>query len=542
MRAHVRNVSISLVAAMALLGCSTTHYRQSADREAYGIIAQKTSKVPGMPGDFTIDTQGSPDLAGLPVIDKADEFMGEEGQREAGANVLSLEQALSIAVKNNRDYQSQRESVYLSALNLSLARHRFAPIFSGSANGEYARSTRDVSQFSDAAALFNRSPELANSIGALVGTPGDLLTNYSQLVTSTSALTGLDQPGVKIVDERSVNGQTNIGVTKLLAGGAQIAAELTSNFLRFITGDPRVSTSSALIASIRQPLLRGAGSKVAQETLTQSERDCLYQLRTFTRYRQEFTVTIASAYYRVLQSRDAIRNNWAGFKAQERAVERQRAKSQAGRLKKSELGRTEQAELDAKDSWNSSVRSYKEALDQFKIQLGLSTDAHIVLASTELDDLLRKTLDMPKVTSEDAVQVALKARLDFYTSQDQRDDAERKVAVAANALKPKLDIVADGAIKSTGTDNFSELDTRRATWSVGLDTDLPFDRKSERNSYRAALISLDKASRQMSLAEDNVKLQVRAAYRDLEQAQRSYEIRQNGRETERRPCARAGLT
>ncbi|MBI5095685.1 MAG: TolC family protein [Candidatus Hydrogenedentes bacterium] len=524
----VRDISILLSALMAFWGCSTAHYRQSADREAYGIIRQKTPNVPGMTPEFSIETQGAPDLAGLPALDKADEFMGDEGKREIGSTVLTLEQALSIAVKNSREYQSQKEAVYLSALNLSLARHQFAPIFSGTASGTYRRTTRDLTQFSDAAAIFNRSPELAQGIGTLVGTPGDLLSSYAQLITSASRLTGLDQPQAHVVDDRSLSGQTGIGVGVLLSGGAQIAVDLTSNFLRFLTGDPRVSATSALVSSIRQPLLRGAGSKVVKETLTQSERDCLYQLRAFARYRQEFTVNIASAFYRVLQNHDAVRNNWAGYKAQERAVERQRALSQAGRLKKSELGRTEQAELDAKDAWNNSIRVYKEALDQFKIQLGLSTDAQVALASSELDELMLKELAVPAVTSEDAIQVALKARLDLYTSRDQKDDADRKVTVAANGLKPQLDVLVNGQVTSSGADNLSNLDFERSQWGVGLDADLGLDRKQERNTYRAALIALDRATRALSLSEDNTKLQVRAAYRDLEQAQRSFEIRQLG--------------
>ena len=54
--------------------------------------------------------------------------------------------------------------------------------------------------------------------------------------------------------------------------------------------------------------------------------------------------------------------------------------------------------------------------------------------------------------------------------------------------------------------------------------DLPFDRKEDRNVYRAALIGLEQAKRSDSLNFDNVRLQIYDDWRALEQAKRNYEI------------------
>jgi hypothetical protein len=56
-----------------------------------------------------------------------------------------------------------------------------------------------------------------------------------------------------------------------------------------------------LSASVTQPLLRGSGRQIVQENLTQAERNALYQIRSFNRYRQTFVVSIVNDYYRVLQ-------------------------------------------------------------------------------------------------------------------------------------------------------------------------------------------------------------------------------------------------
>jgi outer membrane protein TolC len=71
-------------------------------------------------------------------------------------------------------------------------------------------------------------------------------------------------------------------------------------------------------------------------------------------------------------------------------------------------------------------------------------------------------------------------------------------------------------------------DLERYRWSAGLNVDLPFERTAERNAYRAALIAQERAGRQLEQTEDQIKLQVRDDWRDLDQAKRSYEIAEMG--------------
>ena len=168
-------------------------------------------------------------------------------------------------------------------------------------------------------------------------------------------------------------------------------------------------------------------------------------------------------------------------------------------------------------------------MDEFKILLGLSTDARIILDDAELAQLMDKGIPDLPITVDDAVAVALAARLDLYTARDELDDAERKLVVAANALKPGLDLIITGQVDSEpGDDTFSELDWQRARWSAGFDLELPVDRKAERNAYRSGLITYERVSRDLDLAIDNTKLDVRNAWRVLEQAERAYRIRSIG--------------
>lgn len=527
LRIHTCSVAgiIAGLALIAVSGCSPARYRDAADRETYGILDAKSAEMPGMEEDFSIESEhGWAPLDGLPANTGTEPALGAFEESERGAQVITLEQALNIAVRNSRTYQNRKESLYLQALSLTLERHRYTPIFSGSFSGDYIHSTRDVIRPSDFREALNSADGILRSFRDLTGTPAGLLEQYAALVREAGELGGLDQPRVDIRSEESVTGQTSAGVNVLLRGGGRIALNLTSNFLRFLTGDSRTATSSALTASVTQPLLRGAGADIAAERLTQAERDTLYALREFTQFRKQFVVTICSQYYQVLQRKDVVRNTWRSYENFQQAVERERALTTEGRRTQGDLGRFEQAQFNAENTWINAIRNYKEQLDQFKIQLGLSTDAEIILDDLEMDQLREIGLQHPEITPEDAVQVALAARLDYYNAQDRTEDAGRRVKVAANALKPGLDLVLAGRVDSTGQDHFQELDFRRARWNAGLDADLPFDRKSERNAYRAALIAYERALRDFSLEEDNVKFEVRAAWRNLEQARRNYEI------------------
>jgi outer membrane protein TolC len=517
---------LALVLALALTwGCSPARYRDRADREAYRIIREKSPAVPGMDPEFSIEAAAPPvSLDGAPEVTEADPALGPDGGGEVGARILSLERALQLAVTNSRSYQNEKEALYLEALGLTLDRHRYTPIFSGGASTTFTQETREVTGASDFSRVLGAAGDVIGEIEQLTGTPADLLNQYASIVEQAGAIAGWDNPQTDLVDERTLTGDSSFGVGILLKGGGQIALGLTSNFLRFLTGDARESANSVLTGSFAQPLLRGAGSKVSAERLTQAERNVLYSLREFTRFRQEFTVDICSAYYGVLEQRDAVRNNYRSYVNFQRSFARESAFAQEGRKTQADLGRLEQSLLTNEDSWINSIRQYKENLDRFKVQIGLSTDARVVLDDQELDLLRSSGLSHPDISAEDAVKVALTTRLDLYNEHDRLEDSERRVVVAANALKPGLDLLLQGSVRNTGETDFDDLDFRQGRWNAGVDLDLPLDRKAERNGYRSALIAHERAMRGLTLAEDNIKLQVRADWRNLDQARRNYEV------------------
>ena len=476
-----------IVAASGLLtvfvaGCTSKYWKGSADREAARLIREKAPSVPNMDTNFTIDTRPPVLLAALPVAGEPGEFLGPEGANERGAHILPLELCLDLAVRQSRDYQNRKELLYLNALDLSLARQRLTPIFSARGNG----------------AVRNDTPQRVIGTDPITQQQTTALRNGSQVVT----------------------GFGDFGLSWLLATGARLSTDFTTDFFRYLVGGSGQNTSTRLGATLTQPLLRGAGFRATLEDLTQSERALLYGLRDFAQYRQTFAVDTASSYYAVLQARDTARNSFLDLARSRQNVARERSFAEEGQRPQASLDQFRQAELNSETRWSESVRGYREALDRFKINLGLSVQARVVLDDQEL---ARLRIAEPGVPVELAVPVALATRLDLQTAREQVEDADRRIPIAKRNLLPQIDAVAGAGISNSGTNGLPLPDPRLYQWNAGLQVDLGLDRKSQRNDFRRALIAGERGRREFALALDNVRLQVASDWRALDQARRNFE-------------------
>jgi hypothetical protein len=156
--------------------------------------------------------------------------------------LLTLDQAAELATFNSRQYQDQRENLYLAALPVSTERFSFMSQF-----------------FAAQEAIRAYSASEAN---------GGKANNWS------------------------LNNGT--GLSKVLPTGGLLLLSF-SNQTVFDFLDPKHITSiSNLNFNAFQPLLRGGGEAVALESLTQAERNLLYQIRNYARFRKELYVAIAS--------------------------------------------------------------------------------------------------------------------------------------------------------------------------------------------------------------------------------------------------------
>ena len=458
---------------LALPGCTGSLHRKWADREVFGILRSKASTVPNSgDGLFNITPPGPVSLAKLARSTKPGEFLGDRAFIEQDARLITLADALQYGVERNRSYLGQKEDVYLTALDLTGVRHDFALIPTATGTGNY-----------------NLKRDALN----------------------------------KVVTNRTLTAHGDVGFSMLQNTGAVLASNLVGDFMHLITGKLTGARNSALVATLSQPLLKGAGSLSVTEPLTQAERDTLYAIRDFTQYRKTFCINVTTQYYQTLQARFTARNSYLAFQAFKKLIELQAALTDANRpgRTKTALGLIKQAQFTYNRNWLNAVKSYEAALDDLKLTLGLPVTEHIVLDQSELDKL---ALIQPPGNLDEATKTAMTTRLDLWNQRDTLVDTERKVRIAKQNLLPTLNGVLKYNSPSDPTSNTIKIDSRRHELNAGLDVDLHLDQKPARNDLRSAEIAEQKARRAVDLAEENVRRDLRISWRALELARNQLEL------------------
>ncbi|MDK1031156.1 MAG: TolC family protein [Planctomycetia bacterium] len=386
-----------------------------------------------------------------------------------GLRHLNLAQCLQIANRRNRDYQSRKETVYIAALALTAARYDFDPHWTAGLGTTWNRSSSNV---------------------------------------------------------QNLDSSADIGVSHRLKQGAALTASVGLTALKFVNSGLAEEIQASLDFAVSQPLWRGVDPRIVQENLIQSERNALYAVRSFARFEKTFAVRVADRYFRVLEQQDEVGNTKQNYESLKASRERAEWLAKAGRIKQFQVDQTRQDELQAENRWINARERYTTLLDEFKIVLGLATDAAIELDRADLDRLAAGGLEAVDVAVADAVKEALEKRLDLKNSHDAVDDARRKVNVARDDLKGDIALVASWGMDTPTVARGTRLRLTEGAGAVSIDFDLPLDRLTERNGLRSSQISLNRATRSWTLKEDNVKLEVRTAYERLQRALKSYRIQQ----------------
>ncbi len=395
---------------------------------------------------------------------------------------MGLVEVIQYAHDHSRDLQAAKEDLYLQALALTLERHLWTPRF----------MSRISSTYRDA-----RIRDEDN-------------TGNGSVINQTLELMG------------------DLALEQRLPYGGQIVATYMASMIRDVEEHVTNAESGSVIIQADIPLLRGAGP-AAYESRYRAERDLIYEVRAYERFRRNYVVDVASAYFRLQSQRASLRNAILSRSGFRETLERSLAFLEAEKAQRVESDRARSQYLVSCSSVIDRMQAFESALDNFKILIGMPT-------TVPLDIIEREEMELsePAVVESEAIETALSLRLDLLTTRDQVEDAQRGLAIARNNMLPDLDF--RGALQySSNPDHHSVWDLREDTraWSVGLDLEVPIDRKAERNQLRASIILLRRSERDVDLAEDRVRRDVRLAMRRIRQAQLNLVIsRENVRTTD----------
>ncbi len=306
-----------------------------------------------------------------PKIQALDQELAAGLPRGSQPYLITPDQAMTLALVNSRDYQTRLENVYLTALAVTLQRFNLEPqVFAG------------------------LSPTTATRAG---GSPANFANSF--LYRTLEAPGG----GASVLSQGQV-----AGVGKLFMSGASVVTAFASQTVFNLTGSNPIqpTVQSVIPISIVQPFLKGGGRAVTLEGLTQAERNMLYEVRAFARYRQDFVTKIvlgnqtgnaanlaigttgATAaggdpvigYMPLVQTLMQIENNRNQVSNFETvlALQEEQVGGEGSGLTQLQVDQTNSSLQSARVSLLQSQVLYRNQLDQFKMQMGLPPDTPIV--------------------------------------------------------------------------------------------------------------------------------------------------------------------
>jgi outer membrane protein TolC len=538
-----RLLTISAVAAasLAAAGCSGDFYRHSADAQVYRLLAKRkeaslgykpdtqiaATKDPAVPQrafetlpTTPIPPETKPPLATRPPVDVPYGPMGPEA-KWIGVPVPQ-DSPQGRSAQGAGDAQAQggpRSPAQAPASETDVDRSQTSPFFYGPPSPRQPTLRLDL--FKAVQYAVDHSRQYQGQVEDLYLAGLDVTLERHLLSPRPFATVGAQYTGgQRSVDYRSALAvTTNAGVRQKLPYGGEVVAEALVSFINAISDNAENGESASLALSGSVPLLRGAGM-VNLEGLISSERELVYQVRAFEEFRRSFAVTISRQYFNLLAGQQAMRNRQLNYDNLAVLTERTRALFGAGRISFLEVQRSEQALLQAEDRVLSARENYQNALDSFKILLGMPVSDELAVVPVALD------LNTPDLDASEAVRTADTYRLDLQTARDRIDDARRGIDNARNGLLPGLNLAASGAATNRPNDPARQLDSRTFTYSAGVTLDIPVDQLPERNVYRRALIQYERAVRALEGLKDTVTSNVLQDIRAIRSAQQSLRIQE----------------
>lgn len=548
---HGKTVAVAVTFAVGLgvlVGCrSSESYRKQADEAAYNIIDRQQKAVfdekqkfdvrspalqlrrqllldQHLPTSFA-GSRGVRHIEAIPELENQ-QYLREETGEEAPPWLertgekpmkVTLKEALQIAARNSYAYQDAKEEVFTAALSLDLERDAFRNSWQG---------------------LLSSSADTDLS--------GDETVSWAEYAAS-------------------------LDLSRRFTSGMLMTAQLGVNLVQLLTGSRDSSLGIFGDASVSVPLMRGSGRFVVTEPMKQAERNVVYTLYDFERFRRSFAVRVASEYLGVLQQRDRVRNAEENYRGLVASARRARRLADMGRLPEIQVDQATQDELRARDRWIAAVQALESSRDSFKQLLGLPTDARVAPDPEELERLNRLTeelsssdgmqpehresvaadapinLEYPdragggplEMDPGRAVEIAFNNRLDLRVALGRIDDAQRNIVVEADALRADLTLLGDLAVgdrRGLGTTGEPNADLRfeKGQYGGALNLDLPFERTQERNNYRRSWIELEENVRNAQQLEDEIKFDVRDGLRVLLETRETVKIQMRAVEVARR--------
>lgn len=393
--------------------------------------------------------------------------------------LLTLEQAVTEALRSNDRLVSQADTTAQADLGLRLARSTFKPKVTPNIFGSFGRT--DISS-----------------------------QNY-RVDVSQKLTTGTDL-------------RLSIGTAS-----SQIPSQsrLDPEDVLFYNADTTLS--------LTQPLLRGFGTSVARRSLTSAELRRADADRQQSMAEQQVAVDVAASYYQLVAQQAFLDVARQSLDRARRLRDASEAKLDAGLVSQLDVLRSQQLVAQAEIQFFDTQAGVEEARDRLSTLMGRTNSGRFEVRG----DIPRPGTEPIDVAQ--ATTLALGNRLDLKSRVASRDDAENQIRFTKNQLLPQVDVNLALTRRETADSFRTSFALDGYQFATFFTIAMPVDRTAQQVDYQSALIDRDRRRREVATLERQIADDVKQALRERDRLLRGVVSAETSVEISRREVEVAQL-
>jgi outer membrane protein len=285
-----------------------------------------------------------------------------------------------------------------------------------------------------------------------------------------------------------------------------------------VTKDSEYTSGVGL--SINQPLLRGFGREVNLAGIRNAEYSNRTSQRNLYQTMVNTVLDTVSAVYQVIKQRELVRLNESLASRLLQHADAARLKEKIGLATPMDVYRAEIRLKDVQDSLSSSKQDLRDAEDRLKIILALPLES-------DLDFSAPLEYTPIQLRQEDAVEIAMKNRVELDQADDEIRQAQRNSRIAKHNILPKLNVVLNYNRFGSSDDFGESTGLDESSWGIQLVSSTDVSRTSEKAAYQQSMINLETARLNRDARQDEVYRQVRTQLVALEAVEKRIGIRRD---------------
>lgn len=276
--------------------------------------------------------------------------------------------------------------------------------------------------------------------------------------------------------------------------------------------------SSSVDLTVEQPLLRGLGKDVNLDGIRSAEFSLRNAHRNLYQTRVNTILDTVSGVYEVIKQKELVRLYAALADRVRGHAEAAKVKEKSGLATSMDVYRAEIRLKDFEDNLLNAKEALQDAMDRLKTILALPVETGIDISAP----LVYEPVEMGQ---EEAMDAALKNRVDFARIMDELNEVRRKSEIANRNILPGISLLANYS-RFGAEDSFrssARLDNDRWNLLLVSSTSLPLT--AEKTAYLQSLNTIETTRLRLEAKQDEVKREVRKQLSSLKKLEERIGLR-----------------